>query len=87
MALLSDAERRECWVRLMAMFPPGTSIPIDKGALRRCVDAIDSVLNSNAGTLNQQTQALEATWNQLPVPVRSQVTTTVMVQRYETGAG
>lgn len=86
MAVLSEADRQEVWALLMNQFPPGTLIPIDKLALRRCVDAIDTVLNNNAGTLNSQTQALEATWNQLAVAVRSQITTTVMYQRYQKGS-
>ena len=86
MPVLSDEQRRECWVTVMNMFPPGTAIPIDKMALRRCVDAIDSVLNSNAGTLNSQANTIEPSWNQLAVSIRSQIMTTVMHQRYETGS-
>lgn len=86
MAVLSDADRQEVWATLMNQFPPGTLISIDKLALRRCVDAIDTVLNNNAGTLNSQTQALEPTWNQLAIAVRSQVMTTVMYQRYQQGS-
>lgn len=86
MAVLSEADRHAVWVLLMQQFPPGTAIPIDKTALRRCVDAIDSVINTNAATLNQQTQALEPSWNQLALAVRSQIMAAVMAQRYEKGA-
>lgn len=86
MAVLSEADRHEVWATLMNQFPRGTLVAIDKLALRRCVDAIDTVLNNNAGPLNSQTQALEPTWNQLAVAVRSQITTTVMYQRYQKGA-
>ena len=85
MALMTEEQRQECWAKIMAMFLPGQTIPIDKIALRRCIDACDTVINSNAVTLNSQIQSQEASWTQLSQSVRSRIFSTVVLERYDKG--
>lgn len=87
MALMTDEQRAECWAKVMAMFLPGQTVAIDKIALRRCIDACDSVINSNAAPLNNQIQSQEPSWNQLSQAVRSRIFSTVVLERYDKGAG
>ena len=85
MAVMSETQRQACWADLMATWPPGIPIPIDKNALRRCVDANDTVINTHAPSMNQDTQALESTWNQLNQAAKAQVHTKVIQHRYQQG--
>jgi hypothetical protein len=85
MALMTPAQRRECWQKVMSMLLPGQVVSIDKLALQRCIDACDTVIDGNAGTLNQQIHAAEATWTQLSQTVRSRIFSTVILERYDKG--
>lgn len=85
MAVMTDAQRQACWADLMATWPSGIPIPIDKNALRRCVDAMDTTVNSHAPAMNQDVQGLEATWNQLSQAAKAQVNTKVIQHRYQQG--
>jgi hypothetical protein len=51
MAVLSDADRRECWADYMRQ-PIGPLGALTKADLRAAVDAIDGYLSTNAAAIN-----------------------------------
>lgn len=83
MAVLADADRKECWAEFMRD-PEGVIAGLTKAELRAAVDALDDFLNTNATAIN----------NAIPQPARAQLSTVqkakllmlVIYKRYVKGA-
>jgi hypothetical protein len=85
MAVLTEQDREDIWADLMRRVPEGQVFPVDKVTFRALIAACDQVISDNAGTLNQQIQALNAQWNTLSLSMRNYVFTGVSNKRYGTG--
>lgn len=83
MAVMSSADRAECWTDHMRTFTPTETISISKVDLRVALDAVDQWVSDNAVSYNNALPA--AAKANLTASQKSRLLTWVLQWRYQKG--
>lgn len=86
MAVMTDQQRSNAWAEMMRHIPLGETLTVTKGTLRSILNAVDSVVNTNAAALNSAIVAIEPAWNSLSTQQKAYVFNWVVTNRYIVGA-